>query len=133
MFTEARILVVDDDPDIRTLIRMTLTKNGYRYIDEVDSGQAAIKKIETGRFDLVLLDWWMAGMNGFQVLKEVRKWHADLPFIMVTSLAERDKVVEAVKAGANDYIVKPFTQKVLLMKIEGVLAMSKFGRDKSSV
>src|SRR5215471_13812541 len=101
-----RILVVDDDPQIRRVMRVTLTGQGYE-VDDVKSGDAALEKLRDQRFDLVLLDMNMPGMGGLETCRAIRA-HSDVAVIMLTVRdSELDKV-EALDAGAVDYVTKPY-------------------------
>ena len=114
-----RILVVDDDPQIRRVMRMTLTGQGYE-VDDAKEGEAALNKLREGRFDLVLLDMNMSGMGGLETCRAIRA-QSDVAIIMLTVRdAEVDKV-EALDAGADDYITKPYNPPELLARIRAAL------------
>ena len=114
-----RILVVDDDPQIRRVMRMTLTGQGYE-VDDAKEGEAALNKLREGRFDLVLLDMNMPGMGGLETCRAIRA-QSDVAIIMLTVRdAEVDKV-EALDAGADDYITKPYNPPELLARIRAAL------------
>jgi two-component system KDP operon response regulator KdpE len=114
-----RILVVDDEAQIRRVMRMTLVANGYE-VTEARSGEEALEKLRTEKYDLVLLDMNMPGMNGLETCREVRP-ASDLAIIMLTVRnTERDKV-EALDAGADDYVTKPFSTPELLARIRAAL------------
>jgi two-component system, OmpR family, KDP operon response regulator KdpE len=116
------ILVVDDEPQIRRVLRATLASNGYEVI-EAKSGQEAIEMVVTERPELILLDVNMPGMSGLEACNKIRmSFHG--PIIMVTVRnAERDKIA-ALDAGADDYIVKPFAIGELLARIRAALRRS---------
>jgi two-component system, OmpR family, KDP operon response regulator KdpE len=115
----ASILVVDDEPQIRRVLRSTLSARGY-VITEARSGEEAIERLREDRPDLVLLDVNMAGMGGIEACREIRRG-SDAPIIMLTVRnAERDKVA-ALDAGADDYVVKPFGIEELLARIRAAL------------
>ncbi|MDP9147304.1 MAG: response regulator transcription factor [Acidobacteriota bacterium] len=117
--TTANILVVDDEPQIRRVMRATLTSNGY-VIFEAKSGEEALESVRQARPDLVLLDMNMPGMGGIEACREIRQL-CDAPIIMLTVRnAERDKVA-ALDAGADDYVVKPFGIEELLARIRAAL------------
>ena len=114
-----RILVVDDDPQIRRVMRMTLTGQGYE-VDDAREGEGALEKVREGRFDLVLLDMNMPGMGGLETCRAIRS-QSDIAIIMLTVRdAETDKV-EALDAGADDYITKPYNPPELLARIRAAL------------
>jgi two-component system, OmpR family, KDP operon response regulator KdpE len=97
-----RILVVDDDPQIRRVMRVTLTGHGYE-VDDVKSGEAALEKIRDQRFDLVLLDMNMAGMGGLDTCRAIRG-QSEVAIIMLTVRDTETDKVEALDAGADDYV-----------------------------
>jgi len=114
-----RILVVDDEPQIRRVMRMTLTGEGYEVVD-ARSGEEALEKIRAGRFDLMLLDWNMPGMGGLETCRQIRA-SSEMAIIMLTIRnAEQDKV-QALDAGADDFITKPFGTPELLARIRAAL------------
>jgi len=115
----ANILVVDDEPQIRRVLRSTLTTQGY-VITEAKTGEEALEALRKERPDLVLLDMNMPGMGGIETCREIRR-ASDAPIIMLTVRnAERDKVA-ALDAGADDYVVKPFGIEELLARIRAAL------------
>jgi len=115
----ASILVVDDEPQIRRVLRSTLTSQGY-VITEVKSGEEAVEAVRKERPDLILLDVNMPGIGGIAAAREIRGM-CDAPIIMLTvRSAERDKVV-ALDAGADDYVTKPFGIEELLARIRAAL------------
>ena len=114
-----RILVVDDDPQIRRVMRVTLTGQGYE-VDDVKTGEDALDRVREARFDLVLLDMNMPGMSGLETCSLMRD-RSEIAIIMLTVRdAEEDKV-SALDAGADDYITKPFNQPELLARIRAAL------------
>ncbi|HEX7136995.1 MAG TPA: response regulator transcription factor [Vicinamibacterales bacterium] len=114
-----RILVVDDDPQIRRVMRVTLTGQGYE-VDDAKDGESALEKLRQQRFDLVLLDMNMPGMDGLEACRSIRS-QSDIAIIMLTVRdAEADKV-EALDAGADDYITKPYNPPELLARIRAAL------------
>jgi Response regulators consisting of a CheY-like receiver domain and a winged-helix DNA-binding domain len=120
--SQGRILVVDDDPQIRRVMRVTLTGRGYE-VDDAKSGEAALEKVREAKFDLVLLDFNMPGIGGLETAREIRA-HSETPIIMLTVRdSERDKV-EALDAGADDYVTKPYSVEELLARIRAALRRS---------
>jgi two-component system KDP operon response regulator KdpE len=114
-----RILVVDDDPQIRRVMRVTLTGQGYE-VDDAKDGEAALDTLRDHRFDLVLLDMNMPGMGGLETCRAIRG-QSDIAIIMLTVRdAESDKV-DALDAGADDYITKPYHTPELLARIRAAL------------
>ena len=115
----ANILVVDDEPQIRRVLRSTLSARGYE-ITEAKTGEEALDRLRKDRPDLILLDVNMPGMGGIEACREIRRG-SDAPIIMLTVRnAERDKVA-ALDAGADDYVVKPFGIEELLARIRAAL------------
>ena len=117
-----RILVVDDDPDILDVMQITLSEENYE-IFKASDGEEALKIIRSKPLDLVLLDYNMPKMNGWQVCKEVKKdiLLRHLPIIMVTGKGEVSDKIGGINAGADDYVVKPFEPKELLARIRMIL------------
>ncbi|OPY85213.1 MAG: Chemotaxis protein CheY [Smithella sp. PtaU1.Bin162] len=118
-----KILVVDDFATMRKVVRNLLKQVGYDDIVEAEDGVMALKALKSQKIDVVVSDWNMPNMSGLELLKAVRA-DADLaktPFLMVTAEALQDNVVAAVKAGVNNYIVKPFTAEVLNEKIKKIM------------
>jgi two-component system KDP operon response regulator KdpE len=114
-----RILVVDDDPQIRRVMRVTLTGQGYE-VDDAKTGDVALEKIRDERFDLVLLDMNMPGMDGLETCRSIRS-QSEIAIIMLTVRdSERDKVA-ALDAGADDYVTKPYNATELLARIRAAL------------
>jgi len=119
-----RFLVVDDFATMRKVVRNLLKQLGYENIVEAEDGTMALKSLRSQHFDFIICDWNMPNMSGYELLKAVKGDSAlkDIPFLMVTAEALQENVVEAVKAGVDGYIVKPFTAKVLSEKIEKIFA-----------
>jgi two-component system KDP operon response regulator KdpE len=114
-----RILVVDDDPQIRRAMRTTLTARGYE-VGDARTGEEGLEKLRSEAYDLVLLDMSMPGMGGIETCRLIRA-ASDIAIIMLTvSNAERDKV-DALDAGADDYVTKPFSTPELLARIRATL------------
>ena len=114
-----RILVVDDDPQIRRVMRVTLTGQGYE-VDDVKSGEAALEKLRDQRFDLVLLDMNMPGMGGLETCRAIRP-QSEIAIIMLTVRDSESDKVEALDAGADDYVTKPYNAPELLARIRAGL------------
>jgi two-component system KDP operon response regulator KdpE len=114
-----RILVVDDDPQIRRVMRVTLTGQGYE-VDDAKSGEAALEKLRDERFDLVLLDMNMAGMGGLETCRAIRD-QSEIAIIMLTVRDSESDKVEALDAGADDYVTKPYNAPELLARIRAGL------------
>ncbi|MDO9713371.1 response regulator [Paracraurococcus sp. LOR1-02] len=118
-----KILVVDDYPTMRRIVRNLLDQIGYKEVEEAGDGVAALERVRATRFDLVISDWNMEPMTGLDLLKQIRADAAlsKLPFIMVTAESKTENVVAAKQAGASQYIVKPFTAETLKAKIAAVM------------
>jgi two-component system KDP operon response regulator KdpE len=114
-----RILVVDDDPQIRRVMKVTLTGQGYE-VDDANNGESALEKLRNHRFDLVLLDMNMPGMNGLEVCREIRG-HSEISIIMLTVRDDESDKVGSLDAGADDYVTKPFNPPELLARIRAAL------------
>lgn len=106
-----KVLVVDDFATMRRILKNILKQIGFTNINEVEDGKAALKELKSDQYDLVLCDWNMPEMTGIELLTQVRADPAlkSLPFVMVTAEAQKDNIIEAVKAGVTSYVVKPFT------------------------
>ena len=114
-----KILVVDDFSTMRRINKNLLRQLGYTNIEEADDGSTALQRLKQGDIDFVVSDWNMPKMAGIELLKAVRSDDKlkEIPFLMVTAESDKEKVVEAVKAGVNNYVVKPFTAETLKDKI----------------
>lgn len=117
------VLIVDDFATMRRILKNILRQIGFANISEAEDGKSALKELKKTKYDLVLCDWNMPEMSGLEVLRTVR---ADeelkgLPFIMVTAEAQKDNILEAVKAGVSNYVVKPFTADTMSEKLKKVL------------
>ena len=119
-----KVLVVDDFATMRRIITGFLKELGFSNIQEADDGKTALPMLQANKFDLMISDWNMPGMNGLDLLKAVRADAnlAKLPVLLVTAEAKKEQIVEAAKAGVNGYVVKPFTANTLLGKLGKVLA-----------
>ncbi|MGB1557801.1 MAG: chemotaxis response regulator CheY [Oceanococcaceae bacterium] len=124
MNLNSRILIVDDFPTMRRIVRNLLTELGYTNMAEADDGQTALPMLKSQDFDFLITDWNMPGMTGIDLLKAVRSDAklARLPVLMVTAEASKEQIVEAAQAGVSGYIIKPFTAATLAEKIERISA-----------
>ncbi len=118
------ILVVDDYQTMVRIIRNLLKQIGFENVDDASNGEVALRKIKEKRYGLVISDWNMEPMTGYQLLQKVREDHAiaGVPFIMVTAESKTDNVIAARRAGVNHYIVKPFNSATLKAKIDAVFS-----------
>ncbi|MCB8823487.1 response regulator, partial [Microvirga rosea] len=117
------VLVVDDYQTMVRILRNLLKQVGFKDVDDASDGTAALAKLREKKYGLVISDWNMEPMTGYELLQHVRadEQLRDLPFIMVTAEAKTENVVAAKKAGVNNYIVKPFNAQTLQSKIAAVL------------
>ncbi len=124
MEANLRILVVDDYNTMVRIVRKLLKQIGYDNIDEASNGEMALRMIKEKNYGLIISDWNMGPMTGFELLKHVRAAEetAKTPFILVTAESKADNVVAAQMSGANGYLVKPFSAPVLKDKIDKALA-----------
>jgi two-component system chemotaxis response regulator CheY len=118
------VLVVDDYNTMIRIIRNLLKQLGFEDVDDASDGSAALAKLREKKYGLVISDWNMEPMTGYELLKEVRSDPGlnKTPFIMVTAESKTENVIAAKKAGVNNYIVKPFNAQTLKTKIEAVFA-----------
>lgn len=118
------ILVVDDYQTMVRIIRNLLKQIGFENVDDAPNGEVALQKIRQKPYSLIISDWNMEPMTGYQLLQRVREDEScgDIPFIMVTAESKTDNVVAARRAGVNHYIVKPFNAATLKSKIDAVFA-----------
>jgi len=117
-----RILVVEDEEDILELITFNLLKEGY-VVQGVSSGEQAIVEARAAQLDLILLDLMLPGMDGFQVCRQIKadERTKEIPIIMVTAKGQEADVVSGLELGADDYITKPFSIRVLVARVQSVL------------
>ena len=113
-----RLLLVEDDDHIRTALRWALEDEGYR-VDEAASGEEACSQVREAAPDLMVLDLMLGRMDGFEVVREVRRAH-DLPIIVVSARADTHDIVAALEAGADDYVTKPFQVKEITARLRAL-------------
>lgn len=120
-----KILVVDDSSTMRRIIKNSLTNLGYADIAEAEDGALAWEVMLEEEINVLVTDWNMPNMNGLELVKKVRahERYAEIPIIMITTEGGKLEVITALKAGVNNYIVKPFTPQVLKEKLEAVLGI----------
>lgn len=113
-----RALVIDDSKSIRSILSKILKEIGFT-VEEAGNGLEALDVIKKEKVDLALVDWNMPDMNGYEFIQEVRKDNTfkDMRMMMVTTETEMNKVVEALEAGANEYVMKPFTKEMIIEKL----------------
>ena len=117
-----KILVVDDFSTMRRIIKNLLRDLGFTNVSEADDGLTALPMLQNGDYDFVVTDWNMPGMQGIDLLREIRKDDSlkHMPVMMVTAEAKKEQIVAAAQAGVNGYIVKPFTAATLKGKLEKI-------------
>nr|WP_299239728.1 chemotaxis response regulator CheY [uncultured Halomonas sp.] len=116
------ILVVDDFPTMRRIVRSLLKELGYTNVEEAEDGQEGLSKLRSGSFEFVVSDWNMPNLDGLEMLKQIRADDAlkALPVLMVTAEAKKENIIAAAQAGANGYVVKPFTAATLEEKLNKI-------------
>lgn len=117
-----KILIVDDFPTMRRIIKNLLKDLGYENVDEAEDGAIALEKLRNGNFEFVVSDWNMPNMDGLDMLKAIRAdaSMARLPVLMVTAEAKKENIIAAAQAGASGYVVKPFTAATLEEKLNKI-------------
>ncbi len=116
-----RILIVDDDPQVLSGLELMFSSNGYE-TTTAGGGANALEMLRAASFDAVLLDVIMRGMDGIEVLREVRRLAPRTAVILISGYAESDRVMEALRTGASDYIVKPCDEEELIARVEQTIA-----------
>lgn len=118
----ARVLVVEDENDIRELIVLHLSREGYQ-VDATADGAEALRKIPGGKYNLLVLDWMLPGKSGLEILREMRKDHGhdSLAVLMVTAKGASSDLVLGLESGADDYLVKPFELSVLMARARALM------------
>lgn len=126
-----KILIIEDDADIRELIRYNLVREGYRVSEAVD-GKEGLEAAQSEPFNLILLDLMLPGISGREICKALKgdSGTADIPIIMVTAKGEESDIVIGLELGADDYVVKPFNPKVLMARIKAVLRRKKISPEE---
>ena len=117
-----KILVVDDAPMIRRILKNLLKEMGFTNVDEAEDGMVALQKLRSQKYDFVITDWNMPNLTGIELVQEIRKDPnlKHLPIMMVTAEAKKENIILALKSGVNNYIVKPFTPENVKAKIEAI-------------
>ena len=120
-----RVMVIDDSKTMRNIEKSILNQLGYTEIEEACNGQDALTKVAAFNPDLLLVDWNMPNMDGITFVKTFREQGNKTPIIMVTTENEKTRIVEAIKAGVQNYVVKPFTPDVLGERIADTMAKAE--------
>ena len=120
-----KIMLVDDSKTMRNIQKNILSQLGYTEVEEACDGQDALNKAAAFKPDLILLDWNMPNVDGLTFAKTYRSQGHATPIIMVTTEAEKARVIEAIKAGVNNYVIKPFTPEILGKRVEETMAKAR--------
>ena len=125
-----RVLVVEDEEAIRTGLIDVLVFHGYE-VDSAATGPEGLKKALTGKFELILLDIMLPGMDGYAICNEIRAIDRHQPIIMLTAKTSDEEIIQGLKLGADDYVPKPFSIQQLVLRIEAVLRRSQVGQEQA--
>ncbi|MBU1707398.1 response regulator [bacterium] len=119
-----KILLVDDSPTMRRILQNSLKHLGYEDISEAENGREALSKLHADQYNFIVTDWNMPEMDGLTFVKTIKEESefATIPILMVTTRSQQEDVIEAMRAGVNNYVIKPFTPQVLKQKIDAILA-----------
>jgi two-component system chemotaxis response regulator CheY len=118
-----KALVVDDSEVMRKVVIGALSRAGITDVDQAGDGNEAVEKAGSGaQYNLILMDWYMPNMLGIEAVRAIRATGNKVPIIMVTTEAEKGRVIEALKAGANNYIIKPFEPAAIVQKIKDTIS-----------
>ncbi|MEW6236364.1 MAG: response regulator [Candidatus Omnitrophota bacterium] len=120
-----KVLVVDDSGAMRKYVIAALSSiPGFTHFDEAEDGKKALEAARTQNYDLIMMDWNMPALSGLDAVIAMRSLGINTPIIMATTNAEKKQVVNALKAGANDYVIKPFTHELLAAKCRKTLSIN---------
>jgi len=130
MNRQIRILIVEDEEAIREGLIDVLVFHGYT-VDSATNGPDGLEKAQSGKFDLVLLDLMLPGLDGYAICDRIRREDRDLAIIMLTAKTSDEEIIEGLKTGADDYVSKPFSIAQLVLRIEAVLRRSQTGIERA--
>jgi two-component system response regulator RegX3 len=130
MNRQIRVLIVEDEEAIRTGLIDVLVFHGYE-VDSAATGPEGLEKALTGKFDLVLLDIMLPGMDGYEICDRIRAVDRNQALIMLTAKTSDEEIIQGLKLGADDYVPKPFSIQQLVLRIEAVLRRSQVGREQA--
>lgn len=130
--SKARLLVVEDDPNLGDILKEYLEMKGYEPTLCRD-GEEGWNKFKKDKFDLCLLDIMMPKKDGFTLAKEIKKVQEDLPILFLTAKNQKDDIIEGLKIGADDYLTKPFSMEELLLRVNAILRRTQKSEEKSSL
>jgi two-component system response regulator RegX3 len=128
--SKSRILVVEDEPAIREGLVDVLVYHGYE-VDTAATGDDGLRRALTGRYDLLLLDIMLPGVDGYTICDRVRQGDREQPIIMLTAKSSDDEIIHGLKLGADDYVAKPFSIRQLMLRIQAVLRRAAPATDAS--
>jgi two-component system response regulator RegX3 len=131
MTRKSRILIIEDEAAIRDGLIDVFVYHGFD-VDSCGNGSAGLEKALTGRYDLVLLDIMLPGMNGFDVCDAIRAADRNQPIIMLTAKSSDEEIIHGLKLGADDYVAKPFSIQQLVLRVQAVLRRSEGGQLQAS-
>jgi two-component system chemotaxis response regulator CheY len=121
-----KVLLVDDSRTMRSIQQKVLSATpGYEFAEAADGVEALAVLAAQGKFDLIIVDWNMPNMDGITLVRKIRETDKTTPLIMATTEAEKARVLDAIKAGVNNYVVKPFTPESLMEKVTQTMAKAK--------
>jgi len=126
MKPKANILIVEDEAAIRNGLMDVFVFHGY-HVDAAASGPEGLDKALSGRFDLILLDVMLPGMNGFEICNRIRAQDRDQPIIMLTAKSSDEDIIQGLSLGADDYVAKPFSVVQLVLRVQAVLRRARIG------
>jgi len=129
---KASILVVEDEPAIRTGLIDLLVYHGYD-VDQAEEGEQGLRKSLTGKYDLILLDIMLPGMDGYEICNRIRERDREQAIIMLTAKADDEDIIRGLKLGADDYVAKPFSVTQLVLRIQAVLRRSRSGIEQANI
>ncbi len=130
MGRQIHILVIEDEEAIREGLIDVLVFHGYK-VESSATGPEGLEKALTGKFDLILLDIMLPGMDGFEICDRIRAEDRDQPIIMLTAKTSDEEIIQGLKLGADDYVPKPFSIQQLVLRIEAVLRRSQVGQEQA--
>lgn len=131
MTRKSRLLIIEDEAAIRDGLIDVFVYHGFD-VDSCGNGNAGLEKALTGRYDLVLLDIMLPGMNGYDICDAIRARDRSQPIIMLTAKTSDEEIIQGLKLGADDYVAKPFSIQQLVLRVEAVLRRSEEGRQEVS-
>jgi DNA-binding response OmpR family regulator len=131
MQRKIRLLIVEDEAAIRTGLMDVFVYHGYD-VDFADNGPQGLDKALSGRFDLILLDVMLPGMDGFEICNRIRAQDRDQPVIMLTARGTDEDIIQGLSLGADDYVAKPFSVAQLVLRVQAVLRRSRIGAEQDA-